>query len=1289
MKLSFSPIKVVILIILVYFLLIGLANILITSNKDTLLEQLESFGVYARVERVIITPGLLVRVENVEISNSDFRATLGDAKLLIDIRKLVLGRIPINYLYTSNVVIQLLSINPSNITRTNEFERRYIYDALNLLQRSKFKFNDTTIITEGVRIGMNDVSINVINGSIIFDVLTQIKLGFNEPIPVLQSTLDSSGVITIDNQGNISNLNGFLVFTSNHLFNVGFSDVKVHLSKQGDRIIGIFLDPDYYAYMELSSESIKFEIQVYNLINRLYPASSYIANLIPPELAPDVENVFRSILENSIISFELSNDQTFLSVISTNLYIYYKRLNEDTTLKVRYRNLKNKRLSIDLENQVLSFSIKNFHLGKLKLNGYFLSEVGDNIKINSSYVDIGPIKGSLLNGTVIFSNRVVIMNSYLEGSIRLDKLDGRIEIKNRLLSQLLGFVPFLSSSNIVAVVSFSNTNFFIYINGENDQVVVDVKVDNKFINIKRLNIKNLELSLEGEILYNSDFATGVVKLKHRNIEDYFRVSGNSSKISLVSRKYGSVELDTKTFLVKLSLKDIPVGDLTLTKLQGVIDEDINLVIGLRFGTFYLKSELIGNFESIVITNGFLYTETRAVEFSGELKISDRIVSRLKIGESRMLVTLALPERLDIIADFKKLPIAFGIISWISGSLRARLDTTKMHLYEMVEELTADLYLKTEGIFNRIKLNAYKDESIKINTTIVNYYNVFYLYTVFDKNSLSSRLYFKERVGNARISRDAIQISGRFLEDRFEGKVNVDTQGFSGLNEKWQRKLVIEGNVIKLEGSGDGLNIYKDSDNLAVSYIRDSERLYEYNARIQEGVIDGYLSGRIPVEFLLVPGFVDSIEGMLEFGKTRVIIKPDGLDMNGYAILSLKSIKINFINSTFSVQRVNVELRDSKIIVKDIPLVSGNTLVNVSSVIDLKNIGDPSLDISILHLRGTLSLNLDLGGGLILQGPSVANVNIRGRANAPQMSGNIKLLDSSKIYYLIVQVSQTDEFFGYNFPQIADWNLSVSITNSYFESEIINGVLDYGNIQVKGSIAKNTLRLTGSANISSGNLKYLGKYFTIDNLRLVFSGNDMDFVPFVSGTLYTYAFDNRTEENVRVIMDVSGKATSIRSSFRSQSERSQSEIASLLGLPIGSRETLKQGISIIETVGLYETLSYNVRRYTGLDVFTFRSPFVSTYLLSLVEGNTLFTLRDIIKGTELRVGKSIIPNVLLEYRLLLDTIGNESEFTNVMLHNFIISWYVYNFFLEFQYSSSLVENKPTFEPKFNIRYNRRF
>lgn len=172
MKLSFSPIKVVILIILVYFLLIGLANILITSNKDTLLEQLKSFGVYARVERVIITPGLLVRVENVEISNSDFRATLGDAKLLIDIRKLVLGRIPINYLYTSNVVIQLLSINPSNITRTNEFERRYIYDALNLLQRSKFKFNDTTIITEGVRIGMNDVSINVINGSIIFDVLT-------------------------------------------------------------------------------------------------------------------------------------------------------------------------------------------------------------------------------------------------------------------------------------------------------------------------------------------------------------------------------------------------------------------------------------------------------------------------------------------------------------------------------------------------------------------------------------------------------------------------------------------------------------------------------------------------------------------------------------------------------------------------------------------------------------------------------------------------------------------------------------------------------------------------------------------------------------------------------------------------------------------------------------------------------------------------------------------------------------------------------------------------------------
>lgn len=1288
MKLSLSPIKVVILVVLMYLLVIGLANIMVNSNKDVLLEQLEIFDIHAKIKRVVITPDLLVRLEGVEISNSDFTATLKDIELMIDARKLILRRIPISYLYTSNVVIQLLSIDSSAIG-TNQFERKYIHDILSLLQGSRFRFNDITIITEGIRVRINNASINVIDGNVVFDVLTQIKLELNEATPILQSTLESSGIITMDNQGNISNLNGFLVFTSNYLFNTGIVDVKVHLSKQDNGIVGIFLDPDYYAYMELSSESIKLEIQVYDLLDRLYPASSYLAALIPPEFVPDVEDMFKSILRNSIITFKLSRNETFLNVISTNFYVYYERLGEDTTLKVRYRNANSKRLSIDLENGVLSFSIKNFYLGKLKLDGYFLSEVKDNIKINSSYIGIGPVKGSLLNGMIINSNRIVVVNSYLDGSIRLDKLDGRIEIKDKLLSQILENVPFLNSSNIVVVVSFSNTNFLLHINGENDQVIADVRINNNFINIKRLNIKNLELSLEGEILYNSDYATGIVKLKRQNIEDYFRVTGNSSKISLVSRKYGSIDLDVKALLVKLSLKDIPLGDLTLTKLQGIVGDNINVEIGLKFGTFHLKSDLIGSFESIVITNGFIYTETRAVEFSGDLKISDVVISRLKIGDSRILVILGLPERLDIIADFKKLPLAFGVVSWIDGSLRTRLNMTKKHLYEMIEEIIADIYLKTEGIFNRVRLNAYKDESIKINATIVNYYNIFYLYTVFNKYSLSSRLYFKERVGNARTSRDAVQIIGRFLEDKFEGWVNVDTQGFSGLNEKWQRKLVVGGNIIKLEGTGDGLNIYKDSGTLTVSYTRNNEKLYEYKAEIQEGVVDGYLNGKVPVEFLIVPGFVDNIEGILEFGKTRVVIKPDGLDMHGYAILSLKSIRINFINSVFSVQRANVELRDSKIIAKNIPLSSGNITVNVSSVIDLKNIGDPSLDISIVNLRGNLSLNLDLGGGLIIQGPSVANLNIRGRANAPQISGNIRLLDNSKVYYFIVQVGQIDEFFGYNFSQLADWNLSISITNSHFESEVINGRVDYGNIVVKGSFAKNTLLLTGSANISSGDLIYLGRNFNIDNLKIVFSGEEMDFVPFVSGTLYTYAFDNRTEENVRVILDVSGKATSIRSSFRSQPERSQSEIASLLGLPTELRGTLKQGISLIEKVGLYEALSYNVRRYTGLDVFTFRSPFVSTYFLSLVEGNPFFTFRDIIKGTELRIGKNIIPNVLLEYRLLLDTVGSEREFTNVVLHNFIVSWSIYNFLLEFQYSSSLVENKPVFEPRLNVRYNRRF
>jgi hypothetical protein len=294
--------------------------------------------------------------------------------------------------------------------------------------------------------------------------------------------------------------------------------------------------------------------------------------------------------------------------------------------------------------------------------------------------------------------------------------------------------------------------------------------------------------------------------------------------------------------------------------------------------------------------------------------------------------------------------------------------------------------------------------------------------------------------------------------------------------------------------------------------------------------------------------------------------------------------------------------------------------------------------------------------------------------------------------------------GFNFLNTINWNLPVRIGSSVkFSNEFIDIFLRKGDILTfLGTGAGNSLKLKGILGIERGNLIYLGRDFRVTSGKAVFQGNTGDFIPYVQlDSSYKYRDENG--EPVEIFMTFSGKADNVvLASFSSVPAKSIGELSGILGLQSQNEEQtisnlsasggsfIPGGVSLAaENAFIFSPLTIDLRRRLGLDLFTIRTGVIDTWARKTIFGESDLNNADIFEGSTLSVGKYIIPDIFLQYDLIIsrnplsveDLIALQSFGLDVDLQLFDIGWKVQPF--------TELGKQVVYEQFFELYFNQRF
>lgn len=1284
---------VIVLLVLVgvYLGIIYSVNLLLTLYKDKVVQFFDKDpGIRVKFDRVELTPSLVLKVDKVSISWQFLEIYLENCVLCLDLRKPILGQLPISCGYLSNVNVAVVGTLPD--TNDTGYYGGDIYYLVKALRYSKFRLDRVRIVSEKVKANIREFLLSIRgDGSISYDVNTLVSLGVEETFDFLHSLVVASGFLQLDVSGRVSSFVGLFSLKENKVLGTPLKDIEVDLSFRDGVVRGLALSENYYGHIEFSPDAVKAELKIKDLSDEASQAE--VLREIKAVL-PDIEKMVKTAVRDAYLVVTSDYSGILAKLNSQSVELLYESKPNFQTLFVLYRH-SGKRIVVSLTNSNLVVDAKNLTFMNLPLSVFLDVELSPYVLVRNSYVNTPFVKGTVLDNLMFREGVVSVSNRYISGQFDVRKVEGKFRVGSFAVSEILEGLelPEMGFSELDISVKGGE----VRLEGKGEEVFFSALFLGNSVILERFDLKRVGVEATGRVVFTDSGPKGVLNARCRGVEETFEVMGTREVITFASGKYGAIQVVPSKSLINLSLGGIRVGDVEIVKLGGSLGSNAVFLEGeLSYSGIRIKSGVRGDF-SKVSAKGYIYTRTKALAFSGDVYFEGGISGFFEVEDSLLSFRL-LPDEEVLISGYLnrlRVPIQtpIGLVTELDGNFRVKVDLKEKELIRAIDYLGVNVTARNEGIFSKVVVNAVSMEnSTRVNVQLFNYFSVFHADVNISENTVGSFILAKDRISKRRSNEGRIALSGKWENDEFRGKVWADIEGFSGLSEKWERDVYISPTSIRVEGSGDGIRFFKNGSSVNLSYTRGNVVLYEFSGEVDKGSVSGKLSGRIPLGFLVIPGFIESVDAELRLNNVEVRLRDGKLEVFGNSYFSGKHIKTCLAEDVFYVPSSRIEFIGNRVVAENVRFLSGSKEVSLSGTVYFDNLDNPSIDLEIVQVRGIIDYSLDLGGGLKIRGPSSnATISIKGSAVLPEIRGSISFLRNTKIEYFLLQSapSTSGEFWGYNFAQIANWNLRVSFVDAWLESEVLEGKVENSIVEVKGRFSQNTLSIVGYANLSSGVLKYLGKYFTVDSLQLVFEGKEMNFVPFASGSLYTYAYDSRTGESVRVIMRISGKLDSIRTSFSSEPERSQAEIALLLGLPMHFVSTLKQGVSLVETIGVYDFISYNVRRYTGLDIFTFRAPLLSAYLTSFLEGSYSFSLRDILRGTEIRVGKNILPSVLLEYRMRFDIIGGDKGYTNVALHTFLVGWSFYSFVFELQYSSTLFENKPEFEPRLNIRFNRSF
>jgi hypothetical protein len=294
-----------------------------------------------------------------------------------------------------------------------------------------------------------------------------------------------------------------------------------------------------------------------------------------------------------------------------------------------------------------------------------------------------------------------------------------------------------------------------------------------------------------------------------------------------------------------------------------------------------------------------------------------------------------------------------------------------------------------------------------------------------------------------------------------------------------------------------------------------------------------------------------------------------------------------------------------------------------------NINDPDLKIT-----GNILIN-----DLRLEG-EIGSLGITGDVTVDNFFIYISTLGGSA-------VTNTNTYL--NILNYMQWKVMLAIGNTVkFSNEFLDVFLKRNNfLNINGSIADKTLNIKGDIEVDKGTLVYLGRDFTVDEGKAVFDGIPGDLLPYVN-LESSFKYRDEKGETVEVFLTFTGKADNIKlASFSSVPPKSSGELSAVLGLQspneestisninVGSQGFIPAGVSsAAENVFIFNPLTVDLRRRLGLDMFVVRTGIIDTWARRTIFGESSLNTADIFEGSTISVGKYLIPDIFLQYDLII-------------------------------------------------------
>ncbi|MGC8869590.1 MAG: translocation/assembly module TamB domain-containing protein [Brevinematia bacterium] len=1273
-----------------YFLLIFVFNyILNTYYKNVVLGD---FGV-VKFENARLGYLFNLKIRNITFSNKNFSVFSKETIVSFDLRKLFIGKLPIGLIDFRDVDLKLVS-NSIDLGEANEVNLYYYLDKLS---KSKFMFDKVRVYYGDWVVIVDKLKFNIHSGSIVsFDLLSDVSYGIGDVVKFFKSSVSFSGIVIFKTNNNFT-LSSKLEIKNSEVMGNKIEDIRMNLFTQNGTLVGVCFSENYNGELKYKDGVLVADFLLRNIarVTNSVKEFNYISIL------PDSQAILSSLLKGTYISLSVSNNYFGAYLYGTNAYGFLRNVSNNLYAFFKYSDLpKRKYFSFKYDDNNAYIKLNNLNVADHSLDFKADLKIFDKgFRVDKSFIRVDSIYGNFLDNLVFSSNFIILTNEYISGAFDLDNSIGEFYFKSRLFNK---FFPSLNTLFEVQEMKLNVSHNVISILGKGDSFSLSLLSDLSTKNIKINNFEflPLKLSLRGNLsLTNKLSADLILAIGNVSIPLNAYYSGEDN-ILIRLRQFGYGSISTNFGSIKLVLTNFSVGALNFSKaFLTFSNKELSFSTVLNYSEYKFDIKVNGTLEDLRIQDSYIYAPQKIINFNGRLSFANKLKGELYLDDSKITVTSDDFKMFYIVANLKNFYFSYLVgvpLDKISGSFNAYLDVTKDNFYDMFEELAADLKVELLGLFYKsiIKVNK-STNSIEGSISLFDYFNVFaFNFSFRDKRSFLSKLKIYPRIPQESYIPQVISLGGSFENGVFEGKLDVNINGFSGLNESWSKIVRVSNDNVSVFGPGDGITFYKITNNILLYYTRDGKVFYTLKAFENKDAFSGTFEGFLPLNFILVPDFISDFKGKLFIDNLNFSLKKNGvLDLLGDGKIVIDNLKLDLVQSSFKANEIWVRFYRNNISIDQGILYNNLGKVGISAKLDLQNINNPFISLNVLTLSGFQNFYVNLGI-IELRGPGVVSLNLSGSFDNPSISGRLNFYrDASiKFYFISSEDTKKDEKDFFNFAQIASWrNFNISFEDGVnFESEVINSKIEKGQVVVNGRVIDKSLSLSGVVSLSTGTMRYVGKFFDIDYIRLIFNGDEFNFVPYVVGEVYTYIFDKSNQENVKIIAKISGKANQLNPTFYSQPERTRSEIFSLLGIPTKSSDLVKEGLSLLETIGIYDFISYNVRKYTGLDMFYITSPIISSYLISLIENRSTFiTFQDIMKLTELRIGKSILPTLFLEYKLGFDTLGNFQGYTNVLLHSFALNWYFKSLLFEFEYSSSVKDDKVEFEPKVNVKFNKRF